>query len=180
MPSKHELVQGPDIVTYTRPPSQPSVFTAGPSSTITENGSNASSAPTRTPSPIREQFRRMRLRYQANMASQTPNFSNMIMPGGYFTGTWTYVPPGAAGPGAPGPGPSSQLAITAAEEPTAQDSGEASAAARDLSRTPQAALLQLPLISVCSVCDQEAENMQANAHVGNVCQQCLSHNSMRL
>ena len=108
------------------------------------------------------------------MPSPTTNFSNILTPGGYFTGTWAYILPGAAVPAS-----SSTRAITAAEDPAAQEPAAQEPAAEELAAPAQLVNLRLPLNPVCSVCDQEVENMQTVQDVGNVCLGCLCHNTRR-
>jgi hypothetical protein len=184
MPLKNKISWGEDSFTHTRSPPQPSIPTAGPSPRVAENGSTTSSGLTRTSCGFRKLFRGQCSRRQIAMTSPMANFSNILTPGGYFTGTWAYIPPGAAVPAS-----SSTRAITAAEdlaaedlaaqEPVAQEPAAPEPAAETPAAPAQLASLRLPLNPVCSVCDQEVENMQTVQDVGNVCLGCLCHNTRR-
>lgn len=174
MPPKNKISWGEDSFIRTRSPPQPSVPTASPSFTVAENGSTSSSGLTRTSCGFRKLFRGQCSRRETVMPSPTTNFSNILTQGGYFTGTWTYIPSGAAVPAS-----SSTRAITAAEDLAAQEPSAPEPAAEEPAAPAQLANLRLPLNPTCSICDQEVENMQTVQDVGNVCLGCLCHNTRR-
>lgn len=183
MPPKHQLIFERELLTRTYSPHQPSAPAAELSSPANEHGSNTSSALTRTSRGFPKRLSGLCSRRQIVMSSPTP-FSYLLQSGGRLTGTWQYHPQEAAVPA-----PSSTLAITPAEEAAAREPSTGEAAAQDFAEADSTtadgehhaavplANLQPPLNSVCSSCDQEAENMQRYPDVGNVCPQCVSRNA---